>query len=185
MVIRFIYTYKERTSGRPVYVGSTLDTKTRQRIRVYRLCCPFDRELAAHPEKYEHSILEVFKTNTDEESRRLCVLRENQWMDVLDTYRTSHGFNFQRANIPFNDRESWLIARQKAQTTPEALAQKSTSCKASWTPELRRRQSSLMKRLGLNPVTRKRHSNAAKYAWQSEYRESMKRVYDFRRYYGA
>jgi hypothetical protein len=109
MVIRFIYTYKERTSGRPVYVGSTLDTKTRQRIRVYRLCCPFDRELAAHPEKYEHSILEVFKTNTDEESRRLCVLRENHWMDVLDTYRTPHGFNFQRANIQHYDREAWLV----------------------------------------------------------------------------
>ncbi len=119
--IFFIYVYTD-TAGKPVYVGSTFDVKTRDRIRRLRPGCPFDRELQSNPKSYSLSIVEAGRGSNEDR-----VNREAQWMDVLGTFRTPHGYNFQRPTVTCYDRNAWLAARQKSQTTPEALAKKAAS----------------------------------------------------------
>jgi len=109
-------------------------------------------------------IVEALSSHSESIVKVQGILRENQWMDVLGTYRSENGFNFQRADIPFRDRDTWLAARQRAQTTPEATAKKSTSqkeamklffvknkgwsgsaVKSFWTPELKKQQAERFK----------------------------------------
>jgi hypothetical protein len=90
---RFIYAYRERSTGRAVYVGSTFNVKKRH----YSHCCgnantPFDLELAKKGR-------DVFTLETLEAvAATKTVERENYWMDALGTFRTTHGFNTIRAH---------------------------------------------------------------------------------------
>ncbi len=121
MKIWFIYAYKRVDTGKCVYVGSTLNPHDRHRLRIKKSQngFPFDRVLAADPDAYSYEIVEALFCLSS-----TVVRRENQWMDVLGTFRTDGCFNFQRANITVPNYEAWLAARKAAQSTPEFLARK-------------------------------------------------------------
>lgn len=188
-VIRFIYVYRERSTGRAVYVGSAFDVARRDIQHCKRKMIPFEREIARRGrDAFTLEIVEALKAETVVEAMRVGVARENQWMDVLDTFRAEGCFNFLRNGVMFDTEEQWAArnaamgARQKiVQGTPEKRARASAVTRAAitlwwkrsdvrqkmkdaWTPEKRSRRIASLKRTWSTPTAQARKSAASKAA---------------------
>ncbi|MFZ3277988.1 MAG: hypothetical protein WA182_13890 [Candidatus Sulfotelmatobacter sp.] len=110
---RFIYAYKEKVTGTPIYVGSAKDPAKRDAEHCKSLRFPFDKELRRRGrDSFTFEIVEAFRiAGSTLDAIKASVPRENQWMDVLGTFRTPHGFNFARARVNFSSQEAADAAR--------------------------------------------------------------------------
>jgi len=174
VTILFIYAYHELATGKDVYVGSAVDVAARD--AVHRSagrrcnCVPFDREIQRRGrDVFGLRIVEALTASCVTDAMKAGAARENQWMDVLGTYRTATGFNFCRAGVAHRDEAQWAAAKaarkagqkrafarpdvkeklssaaRRVWANPETRARQSERMRAKWTPEARSRQSSTMK----------------------------------------
>ena len=186
-VIRFIYAYRLKATGRAVYVGSAFDVAGRDREH-YKGHLPFDKEIRrVGRDAFTLKIVEALRGVSAVEVMTACIARENQWMDVLDTFRTKGCFNFSRAVVTHNSEEQWeatkaaqsathkkrwqnsevrarnSAALKKRYEDPEERARTSAAMKiAKGTPEARARNSAAQKKRYENPEARARTSAAQK-----------------------
>ena len=97
MTILFIYAYYELVSGKDVYVGSAFNVAARDRVHCVSGQIPFDREILRRGRgAFGLRIVEALTAECDTDAMKAGVPRENQWMDVLGTYRTKGCFNFRQ-----------------------------------------------------------------------------------------
>ncbi len=153
MIIRFIYVYREKATGRAVYVGSAFDVAKRDRKHI-KGYLTFDREIRRRGrDAFTLEIVEAFRGDEKDSAPR-----ENQWMDVLKTFRSEGCFNFARAFVQYDSAEH----REAAIAAMAATKQ---------TPEARARMSAMQKKHYEDPEARARHSATQKIAQSSsEYR---------------
>ncbi|MFI5260797.1 MAG: hypothetical protein ACHQU0_03315 [Candidatus Paceibacteria bacterium] len=116
--IRFIYVYRVKATGRAVYVGSTFDVASRDKQHCTAPRVPFDYEIhRLGREALSLEIVEAVSCATAAAAIALCVARENQWMDLLRTFRIDGCFNFNRARVLYSSescREAAVSAHRAA-----------------------------------------------------------------------
>ncbi len=184
--IRFIYVYREKSTGRAVYVGSAFDPEQRDRQHSNGDGLPFDRELKRRGrDAFTFHIVEALSAPTAWAAEKAGAARENHWMDVLKTFRTEGCFNFARSrcfkseelreasiaamklcNGTLEARAANSAAMKKHYENPEVRARKSAARKAYFEdPEARARQSAAMKAALSTPEARARHAAAQTNVW--------------------
>jgi hypothetical protein len=167
--------YREKATGKPVYVGSAFDVAKRDEEHCEGNV-PFDRELRRRGrDAFALEIVEAFRIEDVGETWRLSASRENHWMEVLGTFRTEGCFNFKRATAIYDSKEAWdawLAANSAAQkiaapivnARPGFLARRNASIKRSRTPEVIAKIVATLAEVNARPETRARRSAGAKAA---------------------
>ena len=201
MRIRFIYIYREKETGSAVYTGSAFDVGARD-IQHCKGLLAFDKEIQRKGrDAFTLEIVEAFRTETVEELWKTSAARENQWMAVLGTYRTSSCFNFSRASAVYDSQERFAAARiaissglRKRYEDPKARlrvsegirkyyedpkakaaasARNSVNLSAYFkTPEGREVHAAAMRKRNSDPLERAKQSVKAKAIWTPERREA-------------
>jgi hypothetical protein len=138
-LIRFIYAYREKATGRAVYVGSAFDVEARDKQHC-KGKLSFDKMLAQRRDAFTLEIVEAFRADDIGELWRLSAARENHWMDVLGTYRAEGCFNFGRASAQYDSSAHYEAASmaKAAAWTEERRAQQVERNKKRFSPEVKR-----------------------------------------------
>jgi hypothetical protein len=152
MITRYIYAYRERDTGRPVYVGSAFDVKKRDKGHCTENKIPFDREIVRRGrDAFTLETVDSVTAENEAAVMTLSVSLENGWMDILSTFRTEHGFNFFHAVIGYSSQEHFLAAR--------------AAIKATWSnPEVKAKAASSAVQAGARPEVIARRSHAQRIA---------------------
>jgi hypothetical protein len=160
MIVRYIYAYREKATGRAVYVGSAFDSAKRDRTHSNGDAIPFDREIKRRGrDAFTLEIVDfVFGTDMVDAMAK-AVLAENWWMDELFTFRTPQGFNFGRASFTFDS-----VAAYKASNAAK---------RAGWTKSVRTHQSNATKEQWANTARRERLIAAKAAGWTPEKRAAQ------------
>ena len=179
--IRYIYCYRDRTTGRALYVGSSWDVKDRN-SQHQKSKGPFDRHIAANG-GLELFVLEIIDSAT--ELTRIAALsaaalKENFWMNELKTWHKMGGFNFQMAFAEFDSEARYQASRaaqaagvRRLSSDPKWQAKNAAALKRLFSslkwkkknaahlagirsnPEWQKTNSSHLKNLGLDPKFQK------------------------------
>jgi hypothetical protein len=114
MFTRFIYCYRWRATGVPVYVGTAWDVEYRDSCHKDNDEIPFDRLIAAHGrDAFTLATVGTVHGKTKMQAWRDAVPRENFWMDKLRTWHecATGGHNFMRADVNYNSDDHYKAAR--------------------------------------------------------------------------
>jgi len=98
--IRFIYVYREKATGRAVYVGSAFNPRQRDHEHCKGKASVFDRVLhKVGRENFTLEIVEAFRTASRTEMAKLSVARETHWIKLLRTSYKYGGQNIVTPNV--------------------------------------------------------------------------------------
>jgi predicted GIY-YIG superfamily endonuclease len=124
VIIQFIYVYREKATGRAVYVGSTVDPKTRDsNHKSGEPFLPFDREIARRGrDAFTFEIVEAFSGESVASTKKAAHEREDHWMAVLDTFRADGCFNVARAHGIESSRCSTQRSSTASNASEECIA---------------------------------------------------------------
>lgn len=118
MVTRFIYCYRWKATGVPVYVGSAFDMAYRDYGHCTDNEIPFDKLITEQGRAaFTLEILEEIRSKTKSQACAKAMARENYWMDRLRTWHEYGGHNFGRAVVTFTSDDhykAWLAATTAA-----------------------------------------------------------------------
>ncbi len=130
---RYIYVYRWKATGVPVYVGSAWNPNKRDKEHSRAPAIPFDRVITKHGrELFTLETVEAVQGETLTECWADSVPRENHWMDALKTWHEFGGQNFARATRYFDNEEQF-----KAWQAASAAAKKRRSQDPAWQATLR------------------------------------------------
>ncbi len=157
---RYIYVYRWKATGVPVYVGSAWNPNKRDKEHSRAPAIPFDRVITKHGrELFTLETVEAVQGETLTECWADSVPRENHWMDALKTWHEFGGQNFARATRYFDNEEQF-----KAWQAASAAAKKRRSQDPAWQATLRAAKA--------RPEVKARHSASAHAMWtRPEYKE--------------
>jgi len=181
---RFIYAYYKKSSNTPVYVGSAFDVAARE-LTHRRGHILFDKELKKHGRHYFLlRIVDSVTANNRVSAIAKAVPLENAWMDRLSTFRTSHGFNFRRANTVFINSEQWNARNAsisaglhiRLSTRKEKVRLSRQSKEIMSRPEVKAKQQAAARAQWSRPLVRKAMATGIKAAWSRLAKRAIDRI---------